>query len=501
MKIIYNSKYIMAAVAAALMLSGCNDELDLVPISQETTDNAYTAGGQIEAALTGTYESFQSSDYYVWDHILFSDVRSDNHYAGGDNPEIFQIDAINILTTNGRVFKAWSNIYNAISKANMVIEKAPGVTKDLTDARKEQILGEAHFLRAYHYFTLVKLFRGVPLVLKVVTSADDSVTQIPRNTEQEVYDQIIADLTIAAEKLPDRYSPLEDPKPSIEKARATKGAAYALLAKVYAQQPTPDYNQVINYANLVINSPAGYTLVGNYADLFDGSHYNNSESIIEVQYLGGNEGTWGPQMHLPPSISGDTWRKFVTPSHDLVNAYDSEGDDIRKNATVLFENAPWADEYWGHAVGSSIPFAYKWKNAGGWASSDHIYLLRLADIILLKAEALNASGQPGAAADEVDKIRLRVNLGVLPANVRASQDLMKTAILKERRLELAQEAHRWDDLVRNHVAVETMNNLLETDLRTNTTVDYNMNENKVVLPIPQQERGRNPKLTQNEGYN
>ncbi len=120
--------------------------------------------------------------------------------------------------------------------------------------------------------------------------------------------------------------------PSVNKARATKGAAYALLAKAYAQQPTPNYGEVINYANLVLNSPAGYTLQGSYAELFDGSHYNNNESILEVQYLGGNEGTWGPQMQLPQSVSGDTWRKFVTPSHNLVDAYDAEGDDVRKNA-------------------------------------------------------------------------------------------------------------------------------------------------------------------------
>ena len=163
----------------------------------------------------------------------------------------------------------------------------------------------------------------------------------------------------------------------MNKARATKGAAHALLAKVYAQKPAPDYGQVINYANMVLTSPAGYDLMGSYAELFDGSHYNNIESILEVQYLGGNEGSWGPQMHLPPSVSGDGWRKFVTPSHDLVNAFDSEGDEIRKNATILFEEVSWVDEYWGNAANSSVPFAYKWKNAMGWASSDHITFFAL----------------------------------------------------------------------------------------------------------------------------
>lgn len=482
---------------AGLTLGSCSDNLDTVPISDGIAQNSYQTGDQIEAALTGVYESFQGNDYYVWDHVLFSDVRSDNNYAGGDNPQIFQIDAINIDVNNDRVYNAWSAIYNAIAKANTVLEYAPKVERLITPERKAQVIGEAYFLRAYHYYTLARLFGGVPLVTETVKSADPAAVRIPRSTEEETYALIIADLKLAADMLPYDYGSDN----SVNKARATKGAAYALLAKAYAQQPTPDYSQVVNYANLVINSPAGYGLLGNYADLFDGSHYNNNESILEIQYLGGNEGSWGPQMQLPPSKSGDTWRKFVTPSHDLVNAYDSEGDVVRKDANILFENVPWADEYWGNATNSSVAFNYKWKNAMGWQSSDHVYLLRLADIILLKAEALNATGQSGAAADEVDRIRLRANIGILPANVRGSQDLMKAAILKERRLELAQEAHRWDDLVRNNVAVQTMNAVQDVDLRTGNPVNYNMQEYEIFLPVPQREINRNPNLQPTTGYN
>ena len=493
---ILNTKTISALVLASVMLASCDDNLDALPISQGIAQNSYQTGDQIEAALTGVYESFQGNDYYVWDHVLFSDVRSDNHYAGGDNPMIFQMDAINVDVNNDRVYNAWSAIYNAIAKANVVLEYTPQVQRLLTEERKTQIMGEARFLRAYHYYTLAKLFGGVPLVMEAVKSADPAVVRVPRATEQETYDMIISELKLAADELPNDYGG----DASVNKARATKGAAYALLAKAYAQQPTPNYSEVINYANLVIASPAGYGLMGSYTELFDGAHYNNKESILEIQYLGGQEGTWGPQMQLPPSVSGDTWRKFVTPSHDLINAYDSEGDVVRKGATVLFESAPWADEYWGNAVGSTIPFSYKWKQAGGWQSADHVYLLRLADIMLLRAEALNETGQTGLAADAVDVIRLRVNLGVLAADVRGSQPAMKIAILKERRLELAQEAHRWDDLVRNNVAVQTMNAVQDIDLRSGNPVNYNMQETEVFLPIPQRERNRNPNLGQNDGY-
>lgn len=496
MKILNNKKTISAFLLAAVMFASCDENLDTVPISDGVAQNSYETGDQLEAALTGVYESFQGNDYYVWDHVLFSDVRSDNHYAGGDNPMIFQMDAINVEPTNDRVYNAWSAIYNAIAKANVVIEQAPKVQRLLSEERRQQILGEAYFLRAYHYYTLVRLFGGVPLVLESVKSGEPAVVNVFRSTEEETYAQIIADLKLAADNLPATYGG----DASVNKARATKGAAHAVLAKAYAQQPTPDWNEVINYANLVMTSSAGYTLSGSYSDLFDGAHYNNSESILEVQYLGGNEGSWGPQMHLPQSVSGDSWRKFTTPSHNLVDAYDAEGDVIRKDATILFENVDWVDEYWGNAKGSSVPFAYKWKNAMGWQSSDHIYLLRLADIILLKAEAHNALGQTGLAADEVNKIRFRVNLGDLTAAETASQAAMKTAILKERRLELAQEAHRWDDLVRNNVAVETMNAVQDIDLRTGSPVNYNMQAHEVFLPIPQRERNRNPNLEQTLGY-
>ncbi|MCM4160875.1 RagB/SusD family nutrient uptake outer membrane protein [Antarcticibacterium flavum] len=488
-------KYI-GILLLGIAFASCEDSLDLQPISEETVDNAYATGTQLEAALTGVYESFQSNDYYVWDKILFEDVRSDNHYAGGDNPQIFEIDNLNISTTNDRVFNAWSAIYNAISKANLVIERAPLIERDITDEQRRQFEGQALFLRAYHYFNLVKLWGGVPLITETVKSVAPGDVRLPRNSAEEVYNQIITDLENALDLLPHTYGN----DASVNKARATKGAANALLAKVHAQRPNPNYGAVLEHANAVINSPAGYSLLSNYDLLFNGNNYNNQESILEIQYLGGDEGTWGPQMHLPPSVSGDTWRKFVTPSKDLVEAFDSEGDDVRKNATMLFEAVPWIDEYWGNSVNSQVPFAYKWRNASGWASADNDYILRLADIILLKAEALNELGQPAEAAAQVNIIRNRVSLPDLENDISASVNSMRAAILKERRLELAQEAQRWSDLVRYGVMVETMNSVDDIDLRTNQPVNYNASQTDVLLPIPQNEINRNPQLTQNPGY-
>ena len=485
-------KHIVLIVSLFTSVS-CSDFLDLDPISDETSGNGYDTASQIEAALVGSYESFQSAEYYVWDNILFSDVRSDNAYAGGDNPEIFAIDKLQIVPTNSRLFKNWSNLYNAIAKANLVIDRIELINDPvLTAERRQQIKGEATFLRAYHYFTLVKLWGGVPLVTAYSTSALPADVNIPRATEEQVYEQIIADLNTAVSLLPDTYGSDNN----VNKARATAGAANALLAKVYAQKPNPDYTKVLDHIALVESSTANYTLIS-FPNLFNGNNYNNAESIIEVQYLGGNEGNYGPQLLLPPSISGDTWRKFVTPSHNLMDAFAEQNDNIRRNVSVLNETVQWVDEFWGNAVGSTIPFSYKWKVAGGFNSSNRQYLLRLGDLILLKAEALNELNQLELASNEVNRIRTRVNLPDLTASQKSSKDVLRLSILKERRLELFQEGQRWDDLVRYNALIATMTNLVEIDLRTGNPVNYNMTTAKVLLPIPQQEMDRNPALVQN----
>ncbi|NBW36851.1 MAG: RagB/SusD family nutrient uptake outer membrane protein, partial [Cytophagia bacterium] len=164
---------------------------------------------------------------------------------------------------------------------------------------------------------------------------------------------------------------------------------------------------------------------------------------------------------------------------------------------ILFEQAPWSDEFWSVAVNGNVPFAYKWKSANGWASTNRQYILRLADIMLLKAEALNELDRLEEARTQLNFVRDRVDLGPTPAT---NKTQMQLAIENERRLELAQEGQRWNDLKRYNRAVAVMNNLNEIDLRTGTAKVYNMTADKQLLPIPQSERNRNPNLGQNDGY-
>ena len=479
----------MLPIVSCLLAISCEDALETTPESSLTSENAFDDIGGIEAALVGVYESFQSAEYYVWDFMLLGDIRSDNGYAGGDDPEITQMDLLQISPNNERIFTNWSNIYNAISKANTVLERVALVEDPaLSEERRNQIRGEALFLRAYHYFTLVKTYGEVPLITELPKSLNPEDTQVPISSIPIIYNQILEDLEEAIALLPETFNS----QGSI-KARATSGAAHALAAKVNAQSPDRDYEEVLRHIEAVESSSANYQLI-EYANLFDGVNENNEESIIEIQYTGGDEGNFGPQLLLPFSVSGDRWRKFATPSHDLINAYDALGDTVRREASILFESAPWTDEYWGNNRDSVIPFGFKWKNADGSQSADNTYLLRYGDIVLLKAEALNETNSPDLAVLEVNRIRRRARLPELTAAEQSSKEVLKEVILNERRLELAYEGHRWDDLSRNGVLISTMNNLREIDLRTGNPVNYNMTEEKRFLPIPLRELDRNSAL-------
>jgi starch-binding outer membrane protein, SusD/RagB family len=483
---------------ALFTLTNCED-LELNPITSETSATAYDEPIEIEAALISVYNAFGGGtgnghiEYYQWDVLNFQDTRADNSYAGGDVPEIFAVDFLNIVPTNSRLSWHWGAFYSAINKANNVLERAPLIKDEKFRAsRLDQVMGEAYFLRAYHYYHLVTMFSGVPLVTKTTTSIKPADINIPRSTSVQVYAQILSDLEKAIKLLPDTFANNVETK-----TRATSGAANALAAKANLQKPNPDFQASLDHILALEKSKANYRLLNDYDKLFDGSAENNSESILEVQFDGVIHGTFRPSILLPPSRSIQSWRKFVTPSNDLINLYLDEGDVNRLSSTILFENVNWIDEYWGNQQGSSVPFVYKYRNAVGWdQSATNNYLIRYGDILLLKAEALNGLNRLNEAVTEVNKIRARAKLSNLTAQQRSSKEALKLSILKERRLELAFEGERWNDLVRNGLAVSTMNALKERDLRTGQLVNYNMTTEKLFLPIPQTEMDLNRSLSQ-----
>ncbi|HEY0176021.1 MAG TPA: RagB/SusD family nutrient uptake outer membrane protein, partial [Pedobacter sp.] len=275
----------------------------------------------------------------------------------------------------------------------------------------------------------------------------------------------------------------------------------ALLAKVYAQEGK--YQQALDYCNKVING-GKYSLVPNLATLFDGTK-NTTESIFEIQHSAASGFTsYNTSLYLPAQFGTYSFNKFNLPTNDLMNLYQSQKDNIRLNASVFI--APIVD---GLAAGDpitapytsksgSMPFIYKWKNniaqfSGG---TDNNILLRLADIILLKAEALNQLGQTAAAIPLVNQIRARVSLP--PITVTSTPDVA-LAILDERRMELAFEGQRWNDLLRfgKQYAIDLMNKQVDP---FGQALNYSVTQNKLLFPVPFNEIQLDGNLTQNPGY-
>lgn len=485
-------KFILFLTAATALLSfnACDKFLELEPESQSiavTNTNAdsifFKSASEVEAALAGAYADFKN-EYYQLDYFVNGDAQADDAYAGGDNPANFQIDDYKLDATNSNVSRDWRYLYSTIGKCNAVINNVGAVTDPaLSAGRKEEILGEAAFIRAFMYFQAVQLWGDVPLQLKEVKTISaanlaDIYPQIfpARATQAEVYAQIIADLETALPRVRTTAP---------HKGYATKGAVNAVLAKVYATQEPHDWAKVKQYCDAVTGG--GYSLLADYDQLWNNANENSAESIFEINYNGGSsDGNWGTKI-----FRGLDWKKFNLPANDLVAAFDAEGDMKRKNASIVFldVSGKWSDPHWPQ---THYPFINKWHNFQEGSNQNYIFI-RLADILLLKAEALNELGdQPGAMA-LVNQIRARVNL---PASTASAPADVRLAIAKERRLELAFEGHRWYDLKRTGRAIEVMNNVDDGS----GNKPYSLTQNRLVWPIPQAELDKNAKLTQNPGY-
>lgn len=484
-------KYITFIFFLAFLQFSCTDFLELEPesngiaVNNTSTDSLFfKSANELESALSGAYKDFQN-EYYQLDYFVNGDAQSDDAYAGGDNPANFQIDDYNLDATNSNVSRDWRYLYGTIGKVNNIINNIDDVEADqLPAGRKDEILGEASFIRAFMYFQLVQLWGDVPLQLTSVKSISaDKLDEIysiifpARASSEKVYEQIITDLETALTRV--RVS-------APNKGFATVGAVNATLAKVYATKMPTDWSKVRDYCTAVMDGP--YSLLPNFDQLWDNAHENSEESIFEINYGGGaQDGNWGINI-----IRGFDWKKFNLPSNDLIAAFIKENDDIRYNASIVYGDVSgkWSDI---HYLQTHYPFINKYRKVINGSDQNFIFI-RLADIILLKAEALNELGDGAGALALLNQIRNRVNLANLNVTDKAA---LKNAILNERRLELAFEGIRWFDLKRTGTAIDIINNVID---HTGNKIGYNLTTNKLVWPIPQAEIDKNSKLTQNPGY-
>jgi len=242
--------------------------------------------------------------------------------------------------------------------------------------------------------------------------------------------------------------------------------------------------------------------VSNYANLWGAANKNNSEAILEIQYSGSTYSFWGVEMFA--YVASDQWAKRNIGSYDLIQAFKAAGDTLVRYKTTFnwqVANASFNSPAGAWDYTKQVPFMNKWPDPSGWNSTDNITLLRLADIILLAAEANNELGNTANAATLLNQVRTRAGLKNTTAATKAD---LATAILNERRLELVNEGTRWNDLMRaeknGYVNVVTLMNSQKDE--SGTLINYNVNADKhqYLFPIPQQDRLLNKNLTQNTGY-
>ena len=496
-------RYIYLALSL-VALTACS--LDKDPISEFNEKNTTAEGKsssaiETKAQMQTRYEAIyafvrgSAQEFWTLDFLQNTETRADNAYAGTSGVEITSIEQNSQDASNGNIKRDWQKYLEGINLANVVIanvDKVPDAS--LTTTERKQWKAEAKILKAWLLFDMVRFWGAVPI-------PPIEVPEISSENVEETYKLLFPERTSVAEVYNIIRTNLEEAlvdAPAVktnDKFFFSRAVANALLAHVYAEKPIRDYNKTIQYCDAVIG--AGFSLVPNYADLFqlnatgtDAKLRNSSESIFEVTYSTGGQ-TWLSIMfgknHINPKSKYD-WRKWCTPSRDLLAAFDAEGDTVRRDQAVVWGQPSWSNYY------PSDHYAFMYKIRSG---ANSIIKLRLADILLLKAEAYAALGQTAEAAALVNQVRARVGLAAISTSL--SQEQMKEAVLKERRLELAFEGFRWFDLVRNDKAVETMNTLNSRDSgRLRQT--YPLNNNTVLYPVPQTEIEKNSKLTQNAGY-
>jgi len=466
-------RHVAAALAAAMLmvLPACSDDfLTEVPEDFIGPDNFYRNADDAIAAVNGVYASFNtpqgygSDDYYGRNFYMLVEYPGEaltSRY--GATHDRGSIDAFNITVEHPYLATVWGAAYSAIGSANSVVTNVPKIT-NMDAALRDRLVAEARFLRALHYFNLVRLFGDVPLRLEEVRTLDNLA--LPRSPAAQVYAAIIEDLDFAASKLPVSYAGVAGQNVG----RATSGAAHALLAKVHLQYAlvhnggSPSLQASVQHARQVVSS-GRYQLLPDFERVFALDNEMNAEVIFaiqntRVQGMGGRLA-----QHVAPIGSGLSGANAGGVSFYAEWPFyrDWNPQDKRKNGTFLtgYTHPTRGPLVWSRTMtsaqqtnygtpgGGPSPKKYLDPQAltGAGEETDYI-LLRHADVLLMLAEAANElSGPTGEAYDAVDAVRVRAGLSPLPRTL--SQQQLREQIQVERRYELVLEGHTYFDMQRH----------------------------------------------------
>lgn len=497
-------KYILIVLAlfGIILTNSCSeDDLELSNPNQLSPDTFFSNESQVQSAVNASYANLQPFGlygrlvFYMMDNMAHE--QSGNGQQEGDKVTFYDFSFDSSLPS---IKDYWDGCYRGINKANFVIANTEIINAlpegTLTAAKKAKYIGEARFLRAHYYWLLVNRFGGVPIYLGDGT---DNPEGQPRSTKEAVIELIIDDLKYAATNLLDKS--VETP------GRATKGAAQASLGKVYLYQGTPES---YGLALIEFNKLTGYDLEKNYYDNFMEETEHGIESIFEVEYdtaLGTEQFWWSAVNGLGPNHSTKRGQDYgvldwfnVYPSDDLVAEFEA-GDnrfaasfykvgDTYNNGDNTFVESDFAEN-----GGNIRPVAWKkYQNyykriSENGDSGINVKVIRYSDVLLMMAECENKVGSQPTAIGYINRVRKRAGLGDLDANL--SKDAVFKAIIHERKVELAGEQVRFDDMLRWGIAA--------TEL-AGTNFQVGKNE---LWPIPDAEISSNANINsedQNPGF-
>lgn len=470
--------YILLLPLLGGLATSCSDFLDAELKGDYTSENYYTTPEAATMAVTGIYNSLYGNTLWI-----FGDVASDDAVKGGNAGDQADINAINNFSAasdNGVLSTYWQATYETIARANNAIAYIAPMNMDAT--LRDRLVAEAKFLRAYSYFNLVNIFGKVPL--KLEPQLTSSTINVGLSEVSAIYSQIEKDLIEAVAVLPASYPD--------EAGRVTKGAAFALLAKADLYQK--------KYSDCLVNIKAiedlhQYDLLKDYSNLFKAGAEDSVEVIFGLRFINNSQVSLGNNLNVwfSPAIEGGYY--FDAPTQSYVDAFTDKTidgqTDPRLDASIGREGKPWFNNRtfsssWSEATGYLVK-KYDENTVPGLAKSQSTIpynAIRYADIILMKAEALNERGAGDAVANaaiEVNRVRGRANLAPTTAS---TQSAMRDVIRNERRKELGFEFHRFFDLMRWGQATA------EAALGT----DFKWVEPRFYFPLPQSELDTNKSI-------
>ncbi len=500
------------AIAASALLFSCSDFLELKPQSNINADLFNSNAEELAVSLAGCYNGMQGALYREW---AVSELRSDNArlYSRSSSTSIFEvireIDCSAISTTNYLVEECWNGIYNNINRCNIVLRDLH-VVEDPTLYAKYQ--GEALFIRAYHYFTMVRLWGGVFLITEPLT-ADQARSRV-RNSPDEIYAQIEGDLEWII-----RDAMVPDAVADADLGRVTMMAVKSMLAKVYMthyEVGSANYAKAKPLLEQVIagvGDPQSKSDLVPYDKIFDISNEMNKEIIFAVRYMSGNKGIgcpfgneFAPSSSMSSVIIG-SGKSYNYPTTEIIDLFNENPADVRKDVTLAEKYFNTVTQAWvDDDVNSQCRYVKKYLSPVTTVNDgeNDVPVIRVADVLLLYAEIVNELNGPTAPAIKyVNMVRDRAGLAALTSEDTADSYHLRKAIRNERRMELAFENQRWYDLLRWKIAVAVINDHYDTEFIYSTLPNKyhpTIVEWQTILPIPLNVMMINPELTQNYGY-